>query len=139
MSEFQNVVNEGKKSISKFFKRLLLAFLGLGILVFAIYLIQGYGVVAFSDGVRAGNLIKLSNKGVLLKTYEGQLSVGGFQNNPQDGLSNIWEFSVPSTKIYKELQDYQGKSVKLHYHQVYSPLPWVSKTDYLVHKVELVE
>ncbi|NQY06279.1 MAG: hypothetical protein HRT68_08875, partial [Flavobacteriaceae bacterium] len=47
----------------------------------------------YSEGSRAGQLIKISKKGILFKTYEGQLNTGGFQMS--EGIQgNIWEFSI---------------------------------------------
>lgn len=141
MSEFGQVVKEGAEEIAKKTwrgtKRVLLA-------VFILAVIGGVSYLwvmswTFSEGTRAGTLIKMSRKGVVFKTYEGQLNLGGFQNNPQSGIvGNIWEFSVLKKSIYKELQQYEGKQVKLHYKERYKAMPWQGDTNYFVYDVEEV-
>lgn len=143
MSEFGQVVKEGAEEIVKKTwrgtKRILL-----GITILAVISAVGYLWVmswTFSDGTRAGTLIKISKKGVIFKTYEGQLNLGGFQNNPQSGgvVGNIWDFSVLKNDIYKELQQHEGKQVKLHYKERYKAMPWQGDTNYFIYDVEEVE
>ncbi|MCB9264402.1 MAG: hypothetical protein H6558_05175 [Lewinellaceae bacterium] len=75
----------------------------------------------------------------MFKTYEGQLNLGGFQQN-SDGISgNIWEFSVRDREVYGQLQSLQGKQVKLYYKERYKAMPWQGKTNYFVYRVERVE
>ena len=39
--------------------------------------------------------------------FEGQLNLGGFQSDTNDGLSgNIWAFSVTDDEVYKKLQQW---------------------------------
>jgi len=54
-------------------------FLGLGILFLIGIAVSSFLVFGtYSNGYRAGNVVKLSKKGFVIKTYEGQLNVGGF-------------------------------------------------------------
>lgn len=52
---------------------------------FIILLLAGAGILAlftftnYSDGERAGNITKLSRKGILIKTWEGSLDMGIYQ------------------------------------------------------------
>ena len=137
MSEFKQVVNEGLKKVGSWIKRFVLIVLLLAIAGGAGYVwVSGW---TYSDGTRAGNLIKISKKGVVFKTYEGQLNLGGFQQN-SDGISgNIWEFSVRDREVYGQLQSLQGKQVKLYYKERYKAMPWQGKTNYFVYRVERVE
>ena len=137
MSEFKQVVEEGVKKAKSVTKRVLLWSLVLGVVALLGYLlICNY---TYSDGSRAGILIKVSRKGYVIKTYEGQLNLGGVQmNDGQNMLGNIWEFSAGSAEIYVKLQQYEGRQVKLHYKQKLKVMPWQGKTDYLVDHVELV-
>ena len=94
----------------------------------------------YSEGTRAGSLIKISHKGVVFKTFEGQLNMGGVQTDTESGLvGNIWDFSVVKSSVYKELQQSEGRKVKLYYKQRYKAMPWQGKTEYFVYKVELLE
>ncbi len=137
MSEFEQVLDDGKKSVRRIFSRIVLFLVLAGILVGAGYLwVSNW---TYSDGYRAGHLIKISRKGVFWKTYEGQLNLGGFQSG-EDGLSgNIWSFSVPKRAVYEELLKYEGRRVRLSYRQVWNNMPWQGKTDYMVYEIKLLE
>ena len=137
MSEFQQVVKEGAESIGRKIKRFFLMLLGV-LLVGGLLFIWVAGWT-FSEGTRAGELIKISKKGVVFKTFEGQLNLGGFQSDNAGIVGNIWEFSTTKGDIYARLQELEGKKIKLHYKQRYKPMPWQGKTDYFIHKVELIE
>jgi len=142
MSEFQQVIKKGAQEfaqktwsgVKKFFLVILiLAILGAG----GYYWVSSW---TFSQGTRAGTLIKISKKGVVFKTYEGQLNLGGFQSDAASGVvGNIWEFSVLEGDVYKQLQQYEGKQVKLHYKERYNSFPWQGDTNYFIYKVEQVQ
>lgn len=106
-----------------------------GFLLFGIgyYFYRTYTV---SEGSRSGTLFKISKKGWVFKTYEGQLHLAG---SVMLTAQSTWDFSAESTAIYNEMQQYEGKSVKCYYHQVVHAFPWQGDTDYLVYKVELVQ
>jgi hypothetical protein len=95
----------------------------------------------YSDGTRAGQLIKVTKKGVVFKTYEGQLNLGGLSGDSgADGLQgNIWDFSVLKDDVYDNLQKYEGRRVKLSYKERYKTMPWQGETNYIVTGIELVE
>jgi hypothetical protein len=121
-----------RKTITVSLSVLLLA--GLGYLSF-IY----FGV--YSEGVRAGTIIKLSKKGVMFKTWEGQLNIRSFGAvNSKNELSEVFEFSIESDQVQliKTLQEVSlsGERVNLHYIERYRSLPWRGSTKYFVTKVE---
>lgn len=95
----------------------------------------------YSEGTRAGQLIKFSEKGVVFKTYEGELNLGGLRTNDQtDGLQgNLWRFSVLDENVVKQLDNAQGKRVKLMYKQRYKAMAWQGDTDYFIVNVEVIE
>ena len=140
MSEFTQVVKRGMNTIGDAIRRFFLIILALLVLGGILYL---WGANwTYSEGTRAGYLIKISKKGVVFKTFEGQLNLGGIQ--PGDAKSsgmigNIWDFSVRKKDFYEKLQAYEGKHVKLSYRQIYQNMPWQGKTDYFVYDVEVVE
>lgn len=70
--------------------------------------------VPYSEGVRSGELIKISNKGYLVKTWEGEISQG-------ISGAQIFKFSIEdkNKKIINQLKDYQGKYVKVEYIERY--------------------
>lgn len=102
-------------------------------LVFAVgyYFYRNY---TLSDGSRTGTLFKISRKGVVFKTYEGQLHLAGSMLINQQ---STWDFSVVNAEVYKQMQEFEGKVVTLHYRQVVDAFPWQGDTDYLVYKVEM--
>jgi hypothetical protein len=88
----------------------------------------------YSEGYRAGKLVKISHKGVIFKTWEGEIS---------QGVSNaqVFEFSVEDKEksVIKLLQKYQGEFVKLTYKERYRTFPWLGDTKYFITKVEKTE
>ena len=96
----------------------------------------------YSNGTRAGVVQKLSHKGVMIKTWEGQLNLGGFNTNETSGgvAPTIWEFSVraKNAEVLNDLEQasLNGKRVKLYYNQKFVKLFWLGNTKYFVYKVE---
>lgn len=71
----------------------------------------------YSTGSRVGKLYKLSKKGIVWRTYEGELDLEMMETN-EYGMSNkVWCFSVPDEKVAKGLEAIQGQRVKLIYNQ----------------------
>ena len=97
-----------------------------------------YGV--YSEGVRAGTVIKLSRKGVVFKTWEGQLNIRSFGAvRSENNLSEVFEFSIESDaeEVIHQLEEVSlsGERVNLHYVERYRALPWRGSTRYFVTKV----
>lgn len=96
----------------------------------------------YSEGKRAGELIKMSEKGVIFKTNEGQLNTGGFSEDAGDITSSIWHFSVRNKEkqVLKDLDNAinGGYRVKLYYEEKYAKLFFLGDTKYFVYKVERV-
>ncbi len=94
----------------------------------------------YSEGVRTGYVVKISRKGVLFKTNEGELNFGFPQVNTLPGATsqNIWMFSVPDSDVAHQIQKASetGQKVSLHYKQKYMKLFFIGDTDYLVYKIE---
>lgn len=137
MSEFQQVVKEGAQSVGRKIKKLLLYLTAIAVAGALVFVwVAGW---TFSDGTRAGELTKVSRKGVIFKTYEGQINVGGIEAAESGIVGNIWNFSTTKRDVYEQLQQMEGKKVKIHYRQRYKPMPWQGKTEYFVDKVEVIE
>ncbi|HEY4629187.1 MAG TPA: 6-phosphogluconate dehydrogenase [Flavobacterium sp.] len=81
----------------------------------------------YSEGVRSGQLIKFSHKGMAFKTWEGELS---------QGLSGaqIFAFSVMDSdkQVIADLKDMEGQYVKLSYVERYKTFPWWGDTKYFI-------
>lgn len=105
-------------------------------LLFAILLLMaGYYAfiyyVPYSEGVRSGELIKISRKGVLAKTWEGEISQG-------ISGAQIFTFSVldKDQDVINKLKEYQGEYVKLNYVERYATFFWLGDTKYFITRVE---
>lgn len=96
--------------------------------------------MTFSDGTRSGFLIKVSKKGFPIKTYEGQINLGGVGTGEVNALitTNMWDFSVGEEEVYDKLEELQGKHVKVWYKEKLKAFGWQGDTDYFVYKVEAV-
>ena len=87
----------------------------------------------YSEGSRAGVLIKVSKRGYIFKTYEGELNMGGVGNLPNTAqLNTIWNFSVANDAVGEKLHAFEGKKVSLHYKEKIKALPWAGETNYFV-------
>ncbi|MEI6019843.1 MAG: 6-phosphogluconate dehydrogenase [Bacteroidota bacterium] len=120
---------------SKLSRYLLLSAL-IVVLGFVIYFfICGF---TYSEGTRSGILTKISKKGYLFKTYEGEINIGGlFQNNGTIVPTTIFYFSVTDKKIYYDLQQAEGKRVIVYYKQVFKNFFWQGDTDYFVYQISI--
>ncbi|MCH3882579.1 MULTISPECIES: 6-phosphogluconate dehydrogenase [Tenacibaculum] len=90
--------------------------------------------IPYSEGVRSGELIKISNRGVAVKTWEGEISQG-------ISGAQIFSFSVEDNKVevIDNLQKYQGGYVKVTYIERFGTFFWLGDTKYFVTKVEQEE
>ncbi|WP_370175461.1 6-phosphogluconate dehydrogenase [Leeuwenhoekiella palythoae] len=105
----------------------LLGFVLGGIVLLAILYYSFIYFVPYSEGTRAGELIKFSRKGVLSKTWEGQISQG-------ISGAQIFDFSVMDgeEEVIQKLKDYQGNYVKLTYVERYATFIFWGDTKYFV-------
>lgn len=96
----------------------------------------------YSSGIRSGVVVKLSKKGFLFKTYEGQMNIGTFGafKNDNNQLSTVFDFSVPPDReaVVKELEavSLTGERINLHYEEKFFKYFWLGDTKYLITKVE---
>lgn len=111
-------------------KKFLFITLSLIILVLVVYFTFMF-TATYSQGLRSGELIKFSNKGVIIKTWEGELSQG-------ISGAQIFQFSVLDNdkKVIEDLQNLSGQYVKLTYIERYKTFPWWGDSKYFVKKVE---
>ena len=121
--------------------RIVLLIIFLAIVAVGSYFLFG----TFSDGYRSGTIIKFSHKGVLFKTYEGELNMGMIigDNAAANYGANIFTFSVPSgnTEVIKKIEDAMltGHRSKLFYKEKYFTFPWVGDTKYHIYNVDIYE
>lgn len=127
--------DSGVKKAKKFTKKLLWTLVGLAVLAITGFFL--WGNYTYSEGTRAGDLIKISKKGYVFKTFEGQLKLGGIDlENTEEGLSDTWSFSVTNDEIVKRLEKMQGQKVVLRYQEINYSMPWQGDTDYFIVSIE---
>lgn len=90
----------------------------------------------YSEGERSGELIKISKKGLILKSWEGQLVLNQFAIG-KDG-SNLFQFSAIDDEVGHKLEKLIGKKVTLKYHQYFIG-PAIQSTNYTIVSVEEVK
>ena len=117
------------------------------VLVIALLILIGLLIFSYwgtySEGIRSGMIVKVSKKGWLFKTYEGQLNLQTFGANKSPNIvSESFEFSVESHKedVIKDLEEasLSGERVSLAYTERLVRFPWRGDTKYFITKVERV-
>ncbi len=120
--------------LAKFFKVFIWALL-IPILLFALYTWAALTWV-YSSGERAGYVQKLSEKGWVCKTFEGELvlvSMPGTQ-------AEKFYFTVRDKNVAKRINETVGKRVRLIYEEHKGvPTDCFGETGYFVHDVQLLD
>jgi hypothetical protein len=108
-----------------------IAFVVVALLVVGIKGCTTIGGMTYSEGERSGVVTKFSQKGALIKTWEGELSMGGFTNG---GKASVWEFSVSDPAVVEKIHHAQraGGQWVLKYRQQYQKQSWKGMTEYFV-------
>ncbi len=103
-----------------------------------IFTIWAGGALAFtySSGDRVGYIQKLSRKGWLCKTWEGELQVSSVPGS----APTIFAFTVRSDSVAEEIRKIEGRQVSIHYDQ-HTGLPsrCFGETEYFITSVRAVE
>jgi hypothetical protein len=68
---------------------------------------------AYSKGERVGFVQKLSKRGWLCKTNEGDLAMVNMAGQPAE----MFNFTVPDDKVVKEIEEFAGHRVELQYEE----------------------
>lgn len=111
-------------------QRLILALLALVVLV-ALYFWAALSW-SFSTGERAGWVQKLSNKGWVCKTWEGELALVSLPGSTPEKFN----FTVRDDAVAEQITRVMGKRVSLHYEQkVGLPTECFGETRYYVTRV----
>jgi hypothetical protein len=91
---------------------------------------------SYSSGERVGYVRKLSKKGWICKTWEGQLSLVSIPGTPLE----TFYFTVWDTSVSGRIEQSFGKRVALHYEQHKGlPTTCFGETEYFVTDVKVVE
>jgi|CXWL01.1.fsa_nt_gi hypothetical protein len=90
----------------------------------------------YSKGNRTGLLQKLSYKGTIFKTYEGELILSSIRSQNNVAIaSEKFFFSVTNEGVAKKLENLQGQFVTVHYKMKNGTLPWRGDSKYLVDSI----
>jgi len=131
-----NLVQKSKRALSKGFKILLIILVVILIGVFSFYY---WGV--YERGVLAGKVLRVAEKGVVFKTWEGKLNLETFGalKGPSP-LAETFDFSVERSddEVITDLKTVAltGERVNLHFIKRYTIFPWRGDTRYYVTQVE---
>jgi len=92
----------------------------------------------YSEGYRAGLLQKISYKGNIFKTYEGEMILSSIQSNTNVAIaSEKFFFSVAEKAVALDLEKVQGQSVIVHYVEKNGTLPWKGESNYFVDSMKV--
>jgi len=113
---------------------ILLAILLIPVVVIALWIWVTLGYT-YSTGDRAGYVQKISKKGWLCKTWEGEIAMANLPGT----MPQIFAFTVRNDSIARILEENAGKQVSLTYEQHRGiPTSCFGETEYFVTKVRRI-
>ena len=84
---------------------------------------------AYADGERAGYVQKLSKKGWICKTWEGEMAMVTMPGT----VAEKFYFTVPDDEVANQINTSVGERVALHYEEhKWIPFSCFGETDYFV-------
>ena len=128
-----------KSKVKSIFKKVVFATVIIGLAILSFFYFGTY-----SRGDRVGKIVKVSEKGFLFKTIEGQLNVESFGAvRSQNAFSETFEFSIrkSDSAVIDSLKAAMtsGKRVNIGYVEKYWLIPWRGDTKYFVREVVILE
>ena len=119
-------------------------------LVFISLLVIATAVFAFlywatyEEGVMAGKVLRISEKGMLFKTYEGKINLETFGAlRGASPIAESFDFSVykSENELIEELRkvSLSGERANLYFEKHYLTFPWRGDTKYFATRVERLE
>ncbi len=102
----------------------------------------------YSEGDRVGMVNKVSKKGAIWKTNEGQMALEGIVSGGGSTGANVWDFSIdnylPDDKqdeLIKQLNTAMNaeQKVKIHYTEMFCTFPWRSGSNVLIQSVKPIQ
>src|SRR3990170_1419335 len=91
-------------------------------------LVYWYYFNVYSDGERKGTLIKLTKKGNVFKTVEGEM----WLSCRQVVNAEKFYFTIIDDKLADSLNNLQDECLQVIYTQYRKPLPWRGDNEYIV-------
>ena len=131
-------MNEPGKKPRSWRRRLLISCGGLLVLAgvgFVLYVWAAWSY-SYSNGERAGYVQKLSRKGWLCKTWEGELAMA----NLPGAMPQVFAFTVRDDQVAASINSAMGRRVALHYEEHRGlPTSCFGETPYFITDVRVVE
>ena len=95
----------------------------------------------YEDGVMAGKILRVSEKGMMFKTYEGKINLETFGAlRGASPIAESFDFSIEKSdeSLITELQQVAltGERVNLYFVKRYMTSPWRGDTKYFATRVE---
>lgn len=99
--------------------------------------VEGGLLRGYSDGVREGYITKISEKGLVWKTFEGEYQVG---TGNMSAIQPPMQFSIPreAADLIKSANDNMGKKVRIKYLEWYWMPFKIGDSGYELISIELV-
>ena len=98
------------------------------IILLLVFLVYWFYFNVYSDGERKGTLIKLTKKGNVFKTVEGEM----WLSCRQVVNAEKFYFLITDTKLADSLMDFQDECLQVTYRQHRKTLPWRGDSEYIV-------
>ena len=131
-------MNEPGKKPRSWRRRLLISCGGLLVLAgvgFVLYVWAAWSY-SYSNGERAGYVQKLSRKGWICKTWEGELAMA----NLPGAMPQVFAFTVRDDQVAASINSAMGRRVALHYEEHRGlPTTCFGETPYFITEVRVVE
>ena len=119
--------------IKRFFRWLIFLF----VIILGIFIYFKY-FFTYSEGYRAGLLQKFSNKGVIVKTYEGEMILSSVSSTRDVALaSEKFQFTVTNKNLIREFDTLQGENIIVHYRQKKGAIFFRGDSPYLVDSIKV--
>lgn len=98
----------------------------------------------YEDGVMAGKVLRISQKGVMFKTFEGKINLETFGAlKGTSPIAEAFDFSVEKSDqdLIKELETValSGERVNLYFVKRYLTFPWRGDTKYFATRIERLQ
>jgi hypothetical protein len=125
-----------KRTTKKVVRIIIIAALVVGAITFSFFY---WGV--YEDGVMAGKILRISEKGMVFKTFEGKINLETFGAMKETSpIAESFDFSIEKgdQELIKQLKEVSlsGERVNLYFIKRYAQFPWRGDTKYFATRVE---
>lgn len=94
--------------------------------------------MTYSDGIKSGSLMKVTTKGIIFKTKEADINLGGLKKDSEGHMTpNIESYTIIEDSIYNQLQSKMdnGQPVTVEYREVFQMPFWIGTGSRIIVKV----